>query len=79
MPMTANIIHTAKQMVNATVLITSTDSDCCDRETMSASVRCGDVNPLSRHRSQLMENPPNRNRTKSISERHFNCAPIQIA
>jgi hypothetical protein len=38
MPITANIIHTAKQIVKATVLVTSTDSDCRDRDTMPASV-----------------------------------------
>ena len=38
MPITANIIQIAKQIVNATVLETSTDSDCCDRDTMPASV-----------------------------------------
>jgi hypothetical protein len=54
MPMTANIIHTAKQMVKATVLITSTDSDCCDRETMSASVGSSDVEQLRRHRVDVV-------------------------
>jgi hypothetical protein len=38
MPITANIIQIAKQIVNATVLATSTDSDCPDRDAMPASV-----------------------------------------